>query len=311
MNDSNSTLANDLPVSSGPRIKSGWARALLFFLLLIPTTLVSNLIIFFVLSMAGLEIGLTSVDDLGLAIITVVFGLIIISLVFLVRLTIDRRSVVSLGFTWNKKYKRDLLAGIALGFGLLTAIFMVLVGAGLIEIVSFRLPFLSIGTMIVIFTLVAFQEEIVTRGYLLQNLMQSVPKHLALLLVSLIFGIAHIFNPNLSVIAFCNILLAGILLGIYYIYRRNLWFPIGLHLSWNLCQGAIFGSPVSGARVKGIIEYEVIGSDLLTGGAFGLEGSIVTTFVLAVGIVFLHLTYRDRVIPIEPDLERPVNLPGL
>jgi membrane protease YdiL (CAAX protease family) len=47
-----------------------------------------------------------------------------------------------------------------------------------------------------------------------------------------------------------NIFLAGIFLGAYYINRRNLWFPIGLHFAWNFCQGSVFGFEVSGEKVQ-------------------------------------------------------------
>ena len=93
------------------------------------------------------------------------------------------------------------------------------------------ISFFSLLSSFLLMALVAFTEELVFRGYLLNNLMQSINKKTALFASAFIFAAAHSFNPAFNQTALINILLAGLLLGINYIFTRNLWFGILLHLS--------------------------------------------------------------------------------
>ena len=89
-----------------------------------------------------------------------------------------------------------------------------------------------------------------------------------------------------------NLFLAGIVLGIYFIFKRNLWFSVGLHLTWNFFQGPIYGFEVSGQQTTSLITQEVSGSSLLSGGLFGFEGSLLTTLFCIVLIITLFLQFR-------------------
>jgi membrane protease YdiL (CAAX protease family) len=104
----------------------------------------------------------------------------------------------------------------------------------------------------------------------------------------------HLGNANVTILSFINILLAGILLGIYYIHKRNLWLPIALHFSWNFFQGPVYGFEVSGVDISGIIIQDLQGSDTLTGGPFGFEGSLFATLLMIVAILFLHYKYKNN-----------------
>ena len=87
-------------------------------------------------------------------------------------------------------------------------------------------------------------------------------------------------------IAFLNILLAGILIGSTYIYTRNLWFAIALHLFWNWLQGPILGFEVSGGRLGGtLLSLELPEENIINGGTFGFEGSILCTALMIIAIV--------------------------
>lgn len=111
----------------------------------------------------------------------------------------------------------------------------------------------------------------------------------------------HIFNPNFSLIAFLNILLAGILIGSTYIYTRNLWFAIALHLFWNWLQGPILGFEVSGGRLGGtLLSLELSEENIINGGTFGFEGSILCTALMIIAIVItlrLQDKFRTRRLP--------------
>ena len=129
------------------------------------------------------------------------------------------------------------------------------------------------------------------RGYILKNLCESFNKYIALIFSSMVFMLMHIGNPNISVLSVINLFLAGIFLGIYCIHKNNLWFPIGAHFTWNYFQGPIFGFEVSGNKVKSLFNQNLIGSDIITGGEFGFEGSILLTFLMIIGIIYLDIRY--------------------
>lgn len=121
----------------------------------------------------------------------------------------------------------------------------------------------------------AIVEELIFRGLLFQAIDRLGGKPLALAVTSLFFGIAHLGNPGATLWSgFAIALQAGVLLGAAFLWRRNLWFAIGLHFAWNTLEG-LLGIPVSGHAAAGLFTVEVHGAALLTGGDFGLEGSIV------------------------------------
>jgi hypothetical protein len=142
--------------------------------------------------------------------------------------------------------------------------------------------------------LIAFSEEFVFRGYVLDNLMQSFPnKWVALVISSVLFAAFHFTSPEIYPLAFVNLFLAGLLLGANYIYTRNLWFSFFLHLSWNFFQGPILGFRVSGLVFPSLLVPETKGDLFITGGDFGLEGSILTT-VTAFITLFLIIWAFER-----------------
>ncbi|MFB6305754.1 MAG: CPBP family intramembrane glutamate endopeptidase, partial [Flavobacteriales bacterium] len=88
----------------------------------------------------------------------------------------------------------------------------------------------------------------------------------------------------------------GMLLGVYYIHKRDLWFPIMLHLTWNFFQGPVFGFKVSGiAGDKSMLNQQLNGPIWLTGGEFGFEGSLLLTILLIIAIIIIHYSYKDNV----------------
>ena len=114
-----------------------------------------------------------------------------------------------------------------------------------------------------------------------------------MIISSFIFAIAHLANAHISVISAINIFLAGVLLGIYYIYRGNLWLPITLHFSWNFFQGPVFGFEVSGSATYSMFIQNISGHPLITGEPFGFEGSLPATILILIGIAGLHYRYRN------------------
>jgi hypothetical protein len=142
--------------------------------------------------------------------------------------------------------------------------------------------------------LVSFTEELICRGYILNNLMQSMNKWLALALSSLVFAAFHSANPDVSIMSIINIYIAGLLLGINYIYTRNLWFSIFFHFVWNVFQGPVLGYDVSGLHLPGMLQQTLNGPDLLTGGPFGFEGSLICPLLTLAAIGYFGYSFSKR-----------------
>jgi len=84
------------------------------------------------------------------------------------------------------------------------------------------------------------------------------------------------------------------LLGINYIFTKNLWYGIFFHVAWNFYQGSILGYKVSGVPLKSLFEQELNGNYLLTGGSFGFEGSVITSVLYLLAFLLLAWVYRRR-----------------
>jgi len=156
------------------------------------------------------------------------------------------------------------------------------------NLISFTfLTFTEVPILILIYAMVAISEEVVCRGYLLNNLMEKMPKNLAIILSSLIFSFMHFGNSYFGIIGFVNIFLAGILMAILYLQTKDLSIAIGLHFAWNLTQ-SVLGFAVSGQTEKGLFALNYLSfSENLTGGKFGLEGSILLTPIIITSIFLI------------------------
>ena len=207
----------------------------------------------------------------------------------------EKLPFISLGLSIKGRGK-DIFWGGMVAFALYAIGFGILWMLGEIRVIRVGFDLgglvLSWGLML----LVAITEEICVRGFVLGRLLNSgMNKYLALFLSAFLFSILHLFNPNFSMLPFINILLAGLLLGFMYIYTRNLWFPISLHLFWNWLQGPVLGFEVSGADFdKTLLTLNLPTKSILNGGDFGFEGSIICTVLIAILIGVLWFTQHRR-----------------
>jgi membrane protease YdiL (CAAX protease family) len=138
-------------------------------------------------------------------------------------------------------------------------------------------------------------EEILMRGVLFRLVEEGLGTWGAVAVSALIFGGLHLSNPDATVWGALAIAIeAGILFAAVYVITRSLWWCIGLHAAWNLVQGPVFGSIVSGTGARDSwLQAQWSGPDILTGGQFGLEGSIVPVILLG-GLGLLLLIYAQR-----------------
>ena len=139
----------------------------------------------------------------------------------------------------------------------------------------------------------AATEEIVFRGVFFRLSEASLGTPLALLISATVFGLIHLLNGHATLQgALCIIFEAGILLAAAFMLTRRLWFPMGMHFAWNFTQGGIFGVAVSGGATAGLFRGELSGPTWLSGGAFGVEGSVVALVLCAsVGVGLLRMAW--------------------
>jgi membrane protease YdiL (CAAX protease family) len=145
-------------------------------------------------------------------------------------------------------------------------------------------PWLELMT---IFVPAAVHEELLFRGYPFQKLLQW-NRAFAYLFVAFVFAALHVGNTAVTFLGLTNVFLGGVLLGLAYEGTRHLWFPIGLHLAWNLMSGPVLGHEVSGYTGEATLFVERGGGLWwLTGGNFGIEGSVCMTAVELAAIAVL------------------------
>ena len=276
-----------------PLIQQGWLRAVIFCAAIILANILAGELMGTALRLSGNETVAQNLEMLSLVgiLVTVVIS-IVLAVVF--RLFIDRKPLISLGFDRLDEHRLEPLAGLLLSVVLMGLGALILHFAGLLRWVDMRFDGADFFIQLVLMLLVAVSEEMVFRGYLLNNLMESFNKQAALAASAGLFTLAHIFNPEITPIGIANIFLGGALLGINFLYTRSLWFSIGLHFGWNFIQGYVLGFPVSGYAAPTLLQQELNGHPVLTGGAFGVEGSIVTTGLLIAGIVLLYFAYERK-----------------
>lgn len=133
-----------------------------------------------------------------------------------------------------------------------------------------------------------FVEELIFRGILFRWIEEFGGSWTALAITSALFGLVHIGNANATWWSSLTIaLVAGTMLGGAYMLTRNLWLAVGIHFGWNVTQGLVWDVPVSGNDVDGVVDARLVGDPLISGGAFGLEASVIALVVAGAAGVWL------------------------
>jgi membrane protease YdiL (CAAX protease family) len=205
---------------------------------------------------------------------------------------VDRRPISELGMCIKGRWK-DCLAGVAFAAVCYLIGFVVSIKLEAVEITGVIVDFGVLTGTFFVFFVAATMEEIMVRGYIQGRLMTKMNKFAALAIASLIFSAMHIPNQNINIFSLFNLFLAGLMLGASYMYTRNLWFPISLHTAWNWIQGSVLGYEVSGSKLfPSVIQLHLPEENILNGGRFGFEGSILCTILMIVGTVLIVRWYE-------------------
>jgi membrane protease YdiL (CAAX protease family) len=196
-------------------------------------------------------------------------------------------------FEFSKKgFFKEFSAGFLISMGLV--VFMV----GLLSILGYyKVEAINsakiIADQFIHFSMGAFIEELVFRVILFRLVEELLGSWVALVIVSLLFGFAHIGNENATVWTSVAIVISDVLLIGAFIYTKRLWMVWGIHMSWNFFQTGIFGMANSGQSYKSWIKPIVEGPEWITGGSFGIEASYIAIFItLVVGIIVLLMAIK-------------------
>ena len=150
--------------------------------------------------------------------------------------------------------------------------------------------------LLVVYAPAALHEELVFRGYLFQKI-RTWNRPMAIAVTSLAFAALHTLNNGITIIALGNLIIAGVLLALAYEVFERLWLPIGIHFAWNVVSGPILGFDVSGYESHStLLRVAGNGPLWLTGGLFGIEGSIFMTAVELGGVAALLWSRKRRTV---------------
>lgn len=276
-------------------MRAGW-RLLVQSLLLVLSIAILGTLGSFLLGL------LADISFTGILLLTTLASCLAITIsIFIARRVLDRRTFISLGLQGSRQAFYDLLFGVALTGMMLGLVFSLEWAAGWLQVESFAWQVESWGNLstsiliiVALFALVGWQEELLIRGYWLQNLSDGLNQSLGVLLSSALFALAHAGNPNLSWLAIVGLFLSGLFLAFGYLRTKQLWLPIGLHIGWNLFEGTVFGFPVSGQYFYQLVRQTVSGPDIITGGAFGPEAGLILLPALLLGTAGVFWYTRSR-----------------
>lgn len=215
-----------------------------------------------------------------------------ILLCFLYVKLVEKRSISSMGFHKSgilKVYVRGFL----IGAGMFAVIVLVGAFSGAYTISIALSSFGSLLPILIIlcgFLIQGASEEVIYRGWLMPILGARYSKVFAIVVSSLIFAAIHAMNPGMTIMPVINLVLFGVFAAVYALKEKSLWGICGFHSSWNWVQGSVFGIKVSGTSTPGgsiLSSSPTDGMSFISGGNFGVEGSILCSIAFTIGILFI------------------------
>lgn len=209
-------------------------------------------------------------------------GLYILITVWFTIRVVHKRPLSSIGLT--KLDGRRLFTGFLGGGLMLSAVVLFLWGLDSAilqgEWMEPQIDHLNVTNLIITALMAGIGEEVLFRGYIHHLLIKRLTVYWAVIITSVTFSLAHMANPGYTWIAAINIGLIACIFSLMTIRTGSLYFAIGFHIAWNLFQGYVYGISVSGETSQGVYRVLLSGSSWLTGGDFGLEGSLLATLIL-------------------------------
>lgn len=217
------------------------------------------------------------------------FAFISLAIILWVRF-VEKSPWLGLGMTKKGAFK-DFILGWGIGAAMLITCVLLMWGFGAIQVTSFQFSANLVGEFLILVLAWSIQgtaEELLTRGWMFSSLAAKHNIPVGILVSSLFFTFLHLGNDGISLIPLLDLTLFAILACLVMLKTGNLWVIGGLHAAWNCFQGNVFAFPVSGTQAgQAFIAVETSGPDWLSGGAFGVEGSIISLLIQAGMITWL------------------------
>jgi hypothetical protein len=266
-------------VNRANNLRAGW-RIAIFLLLQVSLSLG-------IVGILRLLLGISQTGGTALAYV------VLIGTTFLVLRIVDHRPFKSVGLPLHSRLGAEWGQGILLSLLMISLVFVVQYLLGYVHLTwreeSIGVVALSFLSALLTFLWFGFGEELLFRGYFFQTLIEGSNQYVSIIVMSALFGAAHIANPNATALGVVNTILAGVWLSVAYLKTKTLWFPTALHATWNFFQGYVYSFPVSGLKLGGrsLFTLQQTGPEWVTGGAYGPEGGVLTTIVLLFAVFYI------------------------
>ena len=134
-----------------------------------------------------------------------------------------------------------------------------------------------------------YVEEIIARGIIFRIAEERLGSWLTAGLLTILFALLHLSQTGSTLIGALAVgAAAGFFMSTAHIMTRRLWTTIGIHATWYFSQVGIFGHPVAGHDSVGLLKGSFTGPELLSGGMFGAEFSVIAGIIgLCIAALFL------------------------
>ena len=221
-------------------------------------------------------------------------GFIIVPFIIYFYVTkIEKRSWRSIGFSKGNALS-STLKGLLIGFLMFSAV----VAIGML-LGQFRFNGYDLSSLVylipcfILFAIQCFGEEIYTRGWTMTYFYKRHGIFAAMVISSIVFVIPHLLNTGIDLLSVVNIFIVGIVFAVLFLRFDNIWICGGVHTAWNFSQGIIFGFNVSGISTPSLMNFSQAGQNLINGGSFGPESSLIATVVFVI-VLILAFCYPKK-----------------
>ena len=192
--------------------------------------------------------------------------------------------------------RQEWREGVALGWGLVLCAALPVALFGMLhpqfwwQPRAWGLLLLSLLTLLV----GSLATELAFRGFLFTSLIKATGPVTATLLLSLVYALETASSLNTTPFSFLISFLLGVLFSMAYLRTHALWLGWGLRFGWLASMGVLLGLPLAGSSdMSSVVATDTSGPAWFSGGAYGLEGAVLTIFVLLGGMFVLYRLTRD------------------
>jgi membrane protease YdiL (CAAX protease family) len=208
---------------------------------------------------------------------------------------IEKRDLTELGLS---NASREFGLGALIGFGLFTFVIAILWLAGCYRVSGVDFVLVSFIGALAGALISGFVQELIFRAVIYRITEEWLGTWWAVGISAILFGLIHLSQSGATIFSAVAVALqAGVLLAAAYALTHRLWMALGIHTMWDFANDGVFGVGVagqSGASLHGVLQASLNGPELITGGALGVEASVITIVIMIIaGILILRMAYQN------------------